>query len=250
MNLLESLNKTQTQRAAEPIPGQTANLRQMLAAKSGKAGATSGPAISNVAEQQALVDFNQAATQQQQAGQARAEQTALQQQAQNQQFSQGRQRLGLQKSKQEQQFEQAADKIANNLERFKDDLASKEGQQALAETLFARRLADKQYMTDLSRAGQERRLNDQNAFALEAGKSAFENWKEIFANEDQFARMMDADNAEFQKGLAQMNIETAKAVLADNMKAANLQAQYGAIGSFGTAMIQGAVKADEKGFFD
>ena len=250
MNLLESLNKTQTQRAAQPVPGQTANLRQMLAAKSGKAGATSGPAISNVAEQQALADFNQAATTQQKQGQARAEQTALQKQAQDQQFSQGQQRLGLQETKQAQAFEKATDKIANNLERFKDDLSSKEGQQALSETLFARRLADKQYMADLSRAGQERRLNDSNAFALEAGKSAFDNWKEIFANEEQFAKMMDADNAEFQKGLAQMNIDTARAVLADNIKAANMQAQYGAIGSFGTAVVEGVVKADEKGFFD
>ena len=65
MNLLESLQKTQTQRAQQPVPGQAANLRQMLASKSGKAGVTSGPAISSVGEQQALKDFGQKATTQQ-----------------------------------------------------------------------------------------------------------------------------------------------------------------------------------------
>ena len=72
MNVLKSLANTQTQRAQQPIPGQAANLQKMLGAKSGKAGAISGPAISNTGEQQALKDFGQQATQQQQAAQGQA----------------------------------------------------------------------------------------------------------------------------------------------------------------------------------
>jgi hypothetical protein len=41
MNLLDTLKNVQTKRAEAPIPGQAANLRQMLASKSGKAGGPS-----------------------------------------------------------------------------------------------------------------------------------------------------------------------------------------------------------------
>ena len=250
MNLLKSLQQTQTQRAAQPVPGQAANLREMLAAKSGKAGTTSGPAISSVQEKQALADFSQQATAQQKAGQAQADQQSLQQQQQQQQFSQGQQRLSAQKARQQQQFDQGVEKVANNLARFKDDLKSKEGQQALAEALFARQLSDKKYLADLTRAGQERRLIDAQNFELEAGKAAFENWQELFRDQEQFAKVMDMDQAKFEKNLAQMDLAAAEAIIRSNAEAANRQAQWGAAGSLLSAGISGFLQADQQGMFD
>lgn len=250
MNLLKSLQQTQTQRAAQPLPGQAANLREMLAAKTGKAGTTSGPAISSVQEKQALADFSQQATAQQKAGQAQADQQSLQQQQQQQQFSQGQQRLSAQKARQQQQFDQGVEKVANNLARFKDDLKSKEGQQALNEALFARKLADDKYITDLTRAGQERRLIDAQNFELEAGKAAFANWEELFQNQQAFATAMEMDQAEFEKNLARMDISTAEAILQNSISAANEQAQIEAWGGLGSAFIQGTATAANLGLFN
>jgi len=241
MNLLKALQNTQTQRATQPIPGQSANLRQLLAAKSGKAGATTGPAISSIQEQQAASDFEQAATTQQKAaqldvaGQQQAQQAQVQQQAQAQQQLVGK-RQGMQ-----QQFDQAVTKIDNDLQRLQNDLDSKEGRQALANAIAARRLSDEKYITELQRQGKLRRLDNANDFALEAAKSAFGNWKELFANESEFAKMIDMDEAEFQKGLARMNASAARDVLNSQLSAANRSSQYEALGNFGTAGVQAIV---------
>jgi len=238
MNLLESLGKTQTQRAQQPVPGQAANLRKLLASKSGKAGAATGPAISGIQEQQALKDFGTQATVQQQAGQIAAEQQKQAQAAQTQQTTQAQQRLSNQRAAQQQQFDQQVAKVTNNLQRFKNDLESAEGKQALAEALHTRRLADKEYMTNLERVGQEKRLLDRQAFELEAGKTAFENWQELFNSEQEFQKVMDLNDAEYKKGLAQMGIDQARSVVQSNIEAMNRQAQWSALGSFGSGLIQ------------
>lgn len=249
MNLLESLQKTQTQRAQQPIPGQAADLRTLLASKSGKAGTTSGPAISNIQEQQALVDFNTQATTQQQAAQVGVGSQQLAQKAQQQQFSQGQQQLTQKRQEVEQTFNQEAEKINNNLQRLENDLESKEGQQALQEALFTKRLANKQYVAELERAGIERRLNDANAFKLEAAKTAFDNWNEIFANETEFAKAMELDKHEFDKELLKMDMSMAESIIKSNNEAANRQTLWSSAGSIGTAAIQAGVQANEAGFF-
>lgn len=238
MNLLESLQKTQTARATQPVPGQAANLRKTLAAKSGKANATSGPAISNIQEQQALSDFNQAATTQQQAAQLDVAQQNQQQQAQQQQATQGRQRLDAGRQKATRQFEQAVTKTTNDLDRLKTDITSKEGQAALSDAIVTRRLADEKYMAELNRQGVERRLDNSNDFAIEAAKTAFGNWEELFTDEEEFVKMMELDDAEFQKGLAKMSNEAADKILRNQIEANNRVSVIESYGNVANTAIQ------------
>lgn len=250
MNLIKSLQQTQTQRAEQPIPGQAANLRKMLAAKSGKAGATSGPAQSNIQEQQALVDFGAAATQQQQAGQLAVGQQQLAEQGQQQQTAQAFDRLGQQNAETQQKYRQAVTEINNKLKRLADDIESKEGRAALNEALFIKRLSDTKYITELQRQGQVRRLQDAQQFQIEAGKQAFEDWKTLFTDEQEFAKIMRMDNAEFQKSIARMGIDQARAILQSNMEAANTQTLWKAGGDFVMGGVEAAVAADKAGMFN
>jgi len=238
MNLLESLQKTQTQRATQPVPGQSAQIQKLLAAKTGKAGTVTGPTRSAVQESQALSDVSQAATAQQQAAQVDVEGQRQAQQAQQQQQRQAQQQLGARSQDTAQQYNQAVTKIGNDLDRLKSDIDSKEGQQALANALFTRRLADQKYTTELNRQGVERRLLNDQDYALEAANTAFAHWQDLFTDEAEFATMMRADDADFQKGLARMNIDAANQILSKNIEANNRVARTEALGSFISSGIQ------------
>ncbi len=236
-NLLQSLQKTQTQRATQPVPGQAANLRRMLGAKSGKAGATSGPAQSNIQEQQALSDFSAAATQQQQQAQTAVMGQQQQQDAQTQRTAQQMQALQGQSADMQQKQAQALQQVSNNLDSLRKDLDSKRGIEALNQAIFTRRLSDEKYTTELARQGQIRRLENDQDFALEAAKSAFDNQMEIFNNEEEFVQALREDESSFQKRLAEMDYETALQVLNNQAEAANREAQIGAIGTLATTGI-------------
>ena len=250
MNLMESLKKTQTQRAAQPLPGAAANLRQLLAAKSGKAGAVSGPAASNIQESQALADASAAATAQQQAAQVNVAGQEQQSAAVAQQAAQNLSTGAQQRSNVQQQLKQGMQKIDNDLERLKTDINSKEGQQALSQLMFSRRLADNEYKVNLDREGKLRRLDNAQNFQLEAGKAAFENWKEIFAEEDRFKKLMTDDNQAFQRELAEMSMAEAEAILNSSMVAANRQAQIESYGNLASAFVQSATTQYDTGKVD
>ena len=247
MNLLKSLQQAQTQRAAQPVPGQAANLRKMLASKSGKAGATTGPAISGIQEQQALKDLETQATTQQQAAQIDVGQQQQAQAAQTQAQTQAQQRLSTQRQQTQQQFDQQVEKVSNNLQRFKNELESREGKQSLSEALFTRQMADRKFMEDLQRAGIERRLGNTQAFSLEAGKAAFGRAKEMFESDQAFREAMDMDDAEYRREMANMGIDTARSILNDSMEAANRQSMWSALGSFGSTAIQAGTIEFETG---
>jgi hypothetical protein len=234
MNLLDTLKNVQTKRAEAPIPGQAANLRQMLASKSGKAGATTGPAMSNIQEQSAIQDFNTAATQQQKAGVLDAGQQELQRQSQVEQRAQAQRQLSDQSAKSQMEYDQGMTTIANKLDRLKDHLDSQEGRDALAEAVIARRFADKKYMTELGRQGTLRRLDNQQDFEIEAANTAFGNWKELFTNQSDFAKIMRMDDAEFKKNLARMNINHANSILNSQMEANNRASVYESYGELGS----------------
>ena len=243
INVRQSLLNTQTQRANQPIPGQAANLRQALAAKSGKAGATTGPAISNIQEQAALEDFSALATQQQKAGQLDVAAQQQQQQAQEQQFAQQQQRIQIDQSQAISAFNQSVDRIDNQLERLGKYLDSKRGQDALEQALFVRRLADDKYVFKLNQDGQIRRLEDANAFAIEAGKAAFANQLELFDNQVRFDEMMQMGYAEFRKELAKMDIATATQIINTEIASANKTAMYSAAADFvGTGVKMAATE--------
>lgn len=240
MDLRQSLLNTQTRRAQQPIPGQAANLRQSLAARSGKAGATSGPAISNIQEQAAALQVEQAATEQQQAAQLDVAAQQQAQQAQEQQYAQQLQRTDMNKAQALSSFDQAVTKIDNQLKRFGKDLDSQRGRDAYDQALFARRLADDKYITKLTQDGQLRRLDDANAFEIEVMKTAFANQMELFENDVQFNKMMQMDEAEFRKELARMSISSAQQILSTELAAQNTQSMYSSIGNLAQTGVTAA----------
>jgi hypothetical protein len=238
MNLIKSLQKTQTQRAEQPVPGQAANLKKMLAAKSGKAGATTGPVASSIQEQQALKDFGAAATTQQQQAQLNVGAQQQQQAAQEQAAIAQQQQLQNKQAGLAQGYAQAVEKIESGLDRLGKDIESREDRAALNSALFTRRLHDKDYVSKLNREGTQRRLEDKQAFAIEAGKAAFDNWNELFENEEEFSQALFADEATFRKNLAKMSVEAARAMLADANEAANKMSNYTAAGTFVTTAVE------------
>ena len=250
MNLLKSLQKTQTQRAAQPVPGQAANLRKLLASKSGKAGATSGPAISNIQEQGALQEFNTAATEQQQSAQLNVNQQNQAVDQQNQQFAQQTQQVSQQELQNQAEFDRATEKIANSLDRLDNDIESKEGLDALNQALFARRLADKAYVAKLQRDGEIKRLNDRNAFALEAGKEAFQHQMGMFESGAAFQSAMMMDDQEYNKQLAKMDMARMDQIIASQREAANRTAQWQAGAEIFGAVIDAGSTAYNAGMFD
>lgn len=230
-NLLDTIRQnSQPQQAG--VTDETQKLQTLLRAKSGKASSGSAVGASNLGEQQAVVDTNtQLQSQVAPAAAIQAQSLAGQQQAQQQQ-----EQLQTSEIEQSRKF----DTIQNRLktESLLSEFERNKGQidlnrdRANAEQLGQQiRLQDKQYTDNLSREGAQARLNDSLSFNKAIARSTFGDAEEILQKGLKGKSVLDANDREFSKSLAQMGIEDAWGMFRADQRASQQRAMWTGIGS-------------------
>lgn len=250
-NLLDTIRNNSTAAATQPagVTDQTQTVASLLRAKSGKAVGGGDIAASNLQETSAVDQTNQT-LQNQVAPQAAIQQAGIEQQAMGQ-----AQTAGIQK--QEVAQNRAFNTMQNKL-RTEELLAGFERDQGQLDldrnkaqvNQFAQnlRLQNDKYVSDLQREGDRNRLNDANSFAEQYARESFDNNDELMQKKFNNISIASANDRDFQKSLAQMDIADAYSAFKAEQAANKQRAMYEGIGSITQAGI-GAYGAQQSGTF-
>lgn len=139
----------------------------------------------------------------------------------------------------------------NNLfgefERSNEDLEFRKDAAELEQAAFMLNMANRSYLDELTRVGQERRLSNDMEFRQEAQRLVLDDNLNALMEDIGFTESFNADQRTFEKQMTQAGrtyaLDMAKAMLKDE---ANRQIAAG----LGSAVITGATYAAQKGMFD
>lgn len=236
--LLDAIKANKPAPQPAPISGQQVSSILQTAA-TGKVGAVGGaPAASNIQEQQAQQTaqvqqrtLKQEGQQQQAqlgiAGENQATAIDLSTKAQDEQVEDARSRLLLQTNQALGEYQQGV----RTLDLQKDKAR-------LEQIGFGMRLSNDKYLSDLHREGQKSRLNNETAFKEEMTRAIFADEEDLFKDDLRFRALMKADSRDFQRQLADLDINQALKIASAESSAANAQMQWTAAGNLAGAGIQ------------
>lgn len=245
--LLETLSKQmKAPQAAAPVE-QTQQAQGLLRAKlsgkdTGGGLGGSGPRRSNIAEQAVAQDTSSQLAQKQQEG--RFQGMALEQAGQEQEQQRTDQFLNIQENLENTRADfarQAAD-IMGELERAGKKLDSSKDAAKLEQLGFLLRFQDQQYVTELENQGRLQNLHNDINFKDALYKEVMGENIELFQNNSQFQKFMNADRRTFEMQLAQIDINYAMQVAHQAMKSSQEQAIFGTAGNILTAGLTFAEK--------
>lgn len=234
-NLLDTIRQNSLPQQ-QGVTDETSKLQALLRAKSGKAVPGSEVAASNLGEQQAVAQGNQQiqtqvapAIQMQQAGQE-AQSAGIQQQEEQQvqQIEQTRKFDNIQNKLKTQQ-------LLNDLERDKGRIDLARDKARLEQVGAQLRLQDKKYIDNLQREGQKARLGDSINFQESMAQSVLGSNKELLEKNLGNKSILDVNDRDFQKSLAQMGASDAYKMFKDDAKAQKERALYTGIGGLVSA---------------
>lgn len=236
-NLLDTI-RNNTATPQQGVTDETQKLQTLLRAKSGKQLGAGSVASSNLGEQAAVAQTNQQLQ----------NQVAPQTNIQNQQLAQ--QQSGIQQQEQLQKAEinqtnrldtlqtrLKTDQILKDLERSKGEIDLKRDGARLEQLGSNLRLQNKQYVDNLQREGQLARLNDDAAFRQAALQSTMGQKLEILNKTIDNNTLISANDREFKRKVAQIDVSQAYAMFNADMAAGKDQAMWGGIGNLAKAGI-------------
>lgn len=241
--LLDTLKQT---RQTTPL-GQTERVQKLFAGRTGSAATETGPGAVNLAERVAGAEVQAVA--QDLASQARMGDIASGQaeQKQQQQFQSQEAQLQLQEQKLDQELQQRSRKILNDLTRAGREVDLQRDAFELAQLGQSEALQDKEYILQLEREGNLRRLGDSNQFRQELQESIFSDLIDLYENRGDFARDMAMSDADFAKKLADIEIDGALRVADLAATQGNSRSIFEGLGSLGSSALEfGESYADGK----
>lgn len=204
---------------------------------------TTGAVRGNVEEQAALQESEEQRremmsgfAQQEALRDVQEEQLGIQEEA-------GRESFRQQIASQKQRYDVATDKLLATLAQGTAQMTTQQEIQALESLGFAQRLGNEKYRAALEMEGRKHRLEDATEFQEALAKSAFEDEIDLFRDNIQFKQIMDLEDAEFHKALADMDVDTALSIAAANAKAENLSGLYRAGGQIAGVAIGEAMRS-------
>jgi len=152
----------------------------------------------------------------------------------------------LSEKQDKQRYQELMQGFANRTRALLDDVRAKkldlelDKHRALAEDIAASmRLSNERYISQLQIEGTKRRLRNQAAFQDELARATFGNKIELLKNLLGHKEVLAANDAEFAKALADIDINTALAIASAEAKAA----QTVAIVSGATKVLEGGLAA-------
>lgn len=231
-NLLDTIRTNNPANQQQGVTDETSKLQALLRAKSGKAVGDSGVAASNLGEQSAVAGANQQ-MQNQVAPQVQIQQAGQQQQQAQQQQTE---KLQTQEIEQQRKFDTIQNKMKTNqmlsdFERSKGTIDLARDKSSLEQLGFQLRLQDKSYLDNLQREGSARRLGDQQDFNQAMAESVLGDNQEVLEKNLGNKSILDADDREFKKSLANMDAADAYKMFKKDQKAAKDRALWSALGA-------------------
>lgn len=238
-NLLDAINQNSQQAAAQPqgVTDETSKLGTLLRARTGKS-LSGALGASNLGEQSAVSQTNQQ-MQGQVAPQAAIQATAQNQQAagQQQQFNAQSQQIGQARKFDDIRTQLQVDSTLKDLERNKGQVDLQKDKAQLDQVAQTLRLQNQQYISNLQREGQRARLDNSNDFTEAYTDAVFDNSKEILEKNLGNKSIVNANDRDFQKALAQMGADDAYSMFRAQQKATQDQAMWAGIGGLAQAGI-------------
>jgi hypothetical protein len=238
-SLLDAI-KQNKQNVSKPLGvtglGFTNTINQTIQAKSGKTGTNQGLGqTGSLGEEQGLEQANlQMANLNDQANASNA-QIGLQEEEQTQKFEQGKQSLVQESAAQKQNLRIKSMQLLDQLELAQNDLNTKQKIAGLEQAGFLLAQQDKDYMNQLEMEGKKRRLDDEANFRLELQKTTLGDMYDLFQDDLAFKGMFNANEREFTRQLAQIDINTAINIGRAQIQESNTQAIFTGVGGLASA---------------
>jgi hypothetical protein len=226
--------------------GQTEQLRRAAVAATGKADTAGDAPVQSELERTAVVAEEQRTQDAQaQAGRA-AEQVSRAATQLEKDTMDNLDQLTEQQASQVQQYRQKATSILDSLNRNRSQLSFAKQKAATEQAGFLARLSSQRYVNELQMAGKRRRLDEANNFKNAAIESTFRDMEDLLQSDLQFRRALGADQRDFAKYMAGMDLDTALAVASGAAQSQATAAQFSGLSSVASAGSQ----AYAKGAFD
>lgn len=237
-NLLDTIRQNNPGVQQQGVTDESSKLQTLLRAKSGKAVGGSGVSASNLGEQAAVAQTNNQMQNQV------APAAEIQNQGQQAQQAQQTQTTNLQTQDVEQQrkFDTIQNKMKTNqlmseFERNKGSIDLARDKSQLEQLGFQLRLQDKGYLDNLQREGNTRRLGDQQEFNEALADSVLGDQRQLLEKGLGNKSILDADDREFKKSLANMDSAYAYDMFRKDQSAAKERAMWSGIGGLATAGV-------------
>lgn len=150
--------------------------------------------------------------------------------------------LGQQSRAEKQKYEMKATSILDNLDAQMGKLSQAERMDQMEVAGSYLRLQDEKYRYEIADVGRRKRLDNATNFDLELKKAVFDDEADLLQNNIEFSNMMNMDDREFKKSLANMDITMASQLATSQAKSASEVGMYSA----GGTMVTGAFSAYAK----
>lgn len=240
-NLLDTIRQNRNNLMAQPgVEDQALRTAQLLRAKSGKAVAAPGVAMSNLGEQQAAVQAGQEAQQVNQGAEIAAQGQQVQQQALQQGQQQAEAEFNQQRQANNLQNTIKTESLLRDLERDKGRIDVQRDAARLDQVAQGLRLQNRQYTDQLQMEGARARLDDSMQFSQAMQKSVLGANQDLIQERLGMQSILDDNDRAFSKKMAQMDVDTAWSMFKNDMKAQKEQAMWSGIAGLGGAAVGGA----------
>ena len=133
-------------------------------------------------------------------------------------------------NEQKQRMELTTKDLLEDFERAQYKMTGQEQVFALEQIGAAHRLSNEKYTYNLANEGRKHRLNSSLAFEETLQQPVFEDEIDILRGSIDFRSLLDEDEAEFTKRMAEIDITTALEIAMSNASAANARGLLTAIG--------------------
>ena len=215
-------------RAEVPQLGQTQAVQRLATAKTGKA--AEGPVLSSQQEKLAAAQGiaalgQQVGAEQQQFRELEEQENLLKQRAEQTAAKTTEQALNV-----SQQMQQRVTKLLDSFQKDVGQLNLQRNKAKLEQLGFNLRLSNQQYVDKLKAHGRKARLDSQLSFAEAAAQAVFADEMELFQNDLSFRSLLKASDREFEKELANIDIQTALQIAAADRDAANQRLMWEGVG--------------------
>lgn len=233
---------------AGQMTDQTERSQGLLRAKLGKADSGTGapsPRISSMAERQQVSQGAQAAKQQQLQGALAGQELEQAQVGLEAKEAEQKANILERQADLQSQFARQEAELYGELERGTKDIKSRENVAKLEQLGFNVRLQNKDYITNLQRAGEQARLNDKLGFKEELARQSFADDQMLSKLGVDYKKIADMDDRSFKQELAQMDMQYAQEMAHNAKMEEASKAKWGMFGS----LVQGGTTAYGSGMF-
>lgn len=237
-NLLDTIRTNSQSLPEQGVTDESNKLQTLLRAKSGKAVTGAAPAVSNLGEQQADVQANEQ-IQNQVMPQAVMQNTqqAIQSEGIQQQEDQQKASIAQARGLDTVQNRIRTQQVLDDLGRNKESLDLQKDNASLEQVASSLRLQDKQYLDNLQREGNTRRLNNSLEFNEALTQSIFDDNQDLLEKNLAGQSILNANQRDFSKALAQMGANDAYSMFKTGQQTAQEQQMWQSIGALGTAGV-------------